>query len=1445
MKIVWFLWRGVFPLIGYFAIGVLLLLHSPINLKAQAPFTPEITEVLNENWRWRSMEVLAAKGVRCMADDHEGNMWFGLDKGIIRYDGYNWKLFDDKAFLRSPVGILYLSKEGRIFAGSDAGLLVFENGTWEKIFPKSDSVQISVTSITETPDGKILAGIQNGLLIVENERNVSIFTVLSRVNSFREINPVSKVCVLPDEILFQRNFGRIDNVYVGDNGLIWVLMSRNNDGKLLKFNIADTLNHILHKFEIKDELGGFKLPNRNELLKTQGGELWVINGFYKSGILLFRNNNWELLKLSSKFGGDELHTDIIELSDGSIWIGGLGKLYVYKSGKWSVFSAPSLPIPSSRIILHESRDGQVWIAGMQGEVFKFSVDNLKWNKYKGLNFQYKDKNSREWFIGVDGRIIVNDDNHWTAYDIRNGLIDAPVRLVATNKGRIWVAGSHKGLAATAYLQDGKWIKQIHDELSWGIDPRSVFQDKDGSLWFGASVDRQEALGQISGVLQLFNPDGVDLEWKHHTNQDGIGQHNVYGIGQSPDGMLWLGGTNLLKLEETRWQTLKENEYLNEFVDIVHSKSNLWVGSRYYGLFRFDGNEWTHFTNVDGLPSNTIISIFEENPDKVWTITDRDIACFDGQRWFSGLFTVDFRLPREGAEILVDHEGVIWINKSIREWKRRAFPFSVVPSEAMEDFWTVKYVRGDKPPKTKIVIYSEKVDRSGNTLIGWTGNDFWEETPSDMLTYSYRINQGDWSPFSHETSVLLTNLGSGKYEFEVRARDLDFNIETEPARVIFTVLPPIWKQTWFITLLIAFLIVIGFYEARLINRNRSLYKLNTNLRDANETLENRQIKIERQTQTILKQKEELEKKTDILEEQNVEIIAHRDQLKEMVEKVEELSNVKQKFFMNISHEFRIPLTLILGSIERLLTSDENPGKNTLNRAYETIHRNSKRILRLINQILEVRRIETGTLELEPFRGDIVSFTREIVFLFNDLARSQVINLQFESRIGSLEANFDHDIIEKILFNLISNAFKNTPPGGRILIRVSQQEGITNDKGFLISEQDENVKGSLVNKVVIEVIDTGKGISAQHLPYIFDRFYIVKGDSRHPKFDSSGIGLSYVKDLVGNHKGTIRVKSLPGEGSNFTFEIPCNCVSEIELNENPLEYNPLMHISKDVISEIENLTRAIAFIPEETGGSLNEAGLFNESSDKLLILVVEDDLELREFLRENLEQDFDVIDAKNGVIGYSKATDYQPDIIITDVMMPEMDGLELCRRLKDNIATNHIPIIILTARATAGYKMEGYQVGADAYIEKPFSSEYLRIRIKNLIKATDKTREKTLRDLITQPSEIEVRSEDDKMLKKIQEVLEDNVSNSEFDVESMSQFFFLSRYHFSRKIKQITGLTPKEIIDSYRLKRAGQLLHQKITVTEVAYMVGFDHPNSFSRAFRKYYKMTPTEFASQKK
>ncbi len=1407
----------------------------------QIPYSPHITEPLNDKFRWRQIEILSGKGVRCMVEDNEGHMWFGLDKGLARYNGYNLDLFDNLSFLKTPVTVLFRTGGGKLFAGSEMGLLGYDGSSWKKIFPTNDTLRAPVTCITEIGEGCLVAGIPNGLICLTANKPPKLFTTLAGSNNFRELYPNIDIYILPDEILFQRNFGRVDDIFRDDDGMIWLFLSRNNVGKLLKFRIADTLNKVLYKFEIFEEIGGHKLANRSKILKSGNGELWIINGFYKSGILHQKKGKWELVKLSDMFGGDELHTDIAQMTDGSIWVGGLGKLFVFNKGRWNVFNTPATPIPSSRIFFHESLNGNIWLAGIQSDVFRLNNNDRRWVKYHGLNFQFNAETGREYYISNEGMVVVNDKGRWYAYDKESGLIDAPVRCIASPKGRIWVAGSHHGIAATAYLEGNAWIVQTHPQLSWGIDARSVFLDNEGTLWFGASVDRQEALGQLSGVLRLLNPDENLLRWKHYTSTEGIAQQNAYGIGQSPDGSIWLGGTNLLQLEKLRWMPLKNNEFLNDYVDIVHSRENLWVGSRYYGIFRYDGNSWVQYSTHDGLPSNTIISIFEQSPSKVWVITDKNIACFDGQRWFSGMFSDELRIPREGGEIFVDAQGAVRINKSLREWKRRAFQYSITPAKVMEEFWTIKYIPDNHPPQSSILISTEKVDKSGNTLLGWGGHDFWEETPTQKLTYSHRLDDGDWSVFSTQTSLVLSNLKSGRHTFELRARDSDFNIEFTPTRISFSVAPPIWKQTWFIVLVLAFLLIISFYEWRVLKRNRTLAQLNKSLGEVNKTLESRQKEIEYQNQTITKQKWELEKKTSALEEMNLEISMQRDKLKEMVEQIEELSNLKQRLFTNISHEFRTPLTLIMGSVERLLAFVNTVEKNTLKPVTDTIQRNSRRLLNLINQILEIRKMESGSVELSVKTGDIVCFCREIVVLFSDLANNQTVELVFESNTASQVVLFDQDKIEKILFNLVSNAFKHTPAGGRITIRL--QTGVEQLKHPSLEPAPSEPLDQV--KIVFEVSDTGEGIHPDDLPRIFDRFFSVRGDKPPASSDGLGIGLSYVKDLVTSHQGYIDVQSQLNTGTVFRVEIPFTRAQAATTDStNPGNQFPAYLFSGNIKAELETLSNELINIEQEKGTFNDSFRLPKPKTDKLIALVVEDDSEIRALIGQMLEPDFEVIDARNGVIGYQKAVDYQPDIIITDIMMPVMNGIELCKKIKTNFVTSHIPVILLTARSEPELKLEGYQTGADAFIEKPFSAEYLRVRISNLLLAKEKTREKVIRELITQPSAIEAISENDKMLRKLQMILEENIANPDFDVENMSQMFFLSRFHFSRKVKQVTGLTPKEIIDSYRLKRAGQLLQQKLAIAEVAYLVGFDHPNSFSRAFRKYYNMTPSEFAGRK-
>ncbi|HPR59672.1 MAG TPA: ATP-binding protein [Prolixibacteraceae bacterium] len=1421
----------------YISAFVAVMLLS-LSVFSQSEYKPQTISSMDEPWRWKSFPELRGRGVRCITEDEFGNIWFGIDKGVTRYDGYNWTNFVEKPFNDSPITVIHASKTGKMYAGGDLGLFVYEENVWRKIFPSAEGQNIAVNLIKELADSSLIVGINNGMLDIKNQQ-FTVYCSRARLKNFQDAHAGINHVYLPNDVLFNGNMGAVDDVHEESPNEMKIFLSVSNTGKILSYNINNVSNHHLGRYNVTTQLANTQLADRQSFLLASNGDKWLVNAYYKSGIFRETRNGWQYFKLSDSFGGDEIHTGIIQSTDGTIWIGGLGKLYVYKNYQWQIFAAPNFPMPTSRIVVFESTDGSMWLLGIMGEVYRIDLSDNRWVTYKNLNFGFKDNLQQEWYLSADNLVVVNSIRGWIKYGSESGMIDAPVRLFYTSKGMIWVAGSHKGIAATAYFKNNKWVKELHPQLSWGIDYRSVFESTDGSLWFGASVDRQVEKGQMAGVIRLVNPGAETHRWEHHASSMGIGQQNVYGIGQSADGALWLGGSRLHRYDGNRWSSYAELEKLGEYVDIVYSSpgSKLWVGSRFYGLFCFDGQKWDNFTIDEGLSSNTIISVYEESDSSVWAITNQNICWFDGKNWFPDIFSSHFKITREGGNI-VTADNAVYINHSLREWKRRAFPFSIAPNEAFSDFWVVKYQRDKHPPNTQFDFFPEKVSYRGSTLLSWSGKDMWEETPSEKLVYSYRINQGPWSDFSSQTNITLTEMKDGHYTFEVKARDLDYNIDTTPATVTFRVAPPVWKQPWFIALIVAFIVVVVFYETRLIKRNNELSELNVSLNAVNEKLEKRQKLIEQQKDEILQQSAELETKNEILEQQNTKILKQRDKLEQMVNHVEELSKVRLRFFTNISHEFRTPLTLILCSIEELMAKALKNGDSKTTTTYEVIQKNTRRVFRLINQILEVRRIESGTMKFHPENGDLILFVRQLVSLFSNLAQQQQIELSFLPQNDKLYAQFDRDKIEKILFNLLSNAFKNTPPQGAISVFVK-----------LIEHKEQQYEHIDLPYIELLVSDTGKGIPAETRHQIFERFYQIDDSDKDLKYSSSGIGLSFVNDLVTIHRGKIHVESDPGKGSCFVVQIPyIQSTTNDVLGHNLPE--PDNYLSENLHADIEAIETTLLEYRALQSKTISTADQKTEiekarKEDKPILLVVEDEDDLRHFIVNTLSDKYVLFDAPNGKLGLEKALEMQPDLIISDIMMPEMDGLEMTSKLKENLITCHIPVILLTAKVAHDQKVEGYETGADAYIEKPFSNRMLRTRIANLLKTREQLKEKLKRDLILDPKKVTISSADDQMLSEVFKVLEQNIADSGFDVESMSQVFLLSRSHFSRKVKQITNLTPKQLLDTFRLKRACALLEQnKLSVSEIAYMVGFDHPNSFSRTFKKYYNVSPSEWMAGK-
>ncbi|NWJ50682.1 MAG: response regulator [Bacteroidetes bacterium] len=1407
-----------------FLFSFLLFFSSQHAIFAQQPYKPIIADPLLEPWRWKHIPELRGKGIRCITESKNGVMWFGVDKGVYCYNGKDWILYNNEnSVITGTIKVLVKTNDNRILAGSSNALYEFTNNSWRVLIKGTNLLQLNISCIKDISNGCILAGINQGILVFKGNQR-SFITSDTYIRSFKQQYPDLKFIKLPQNKIFKNQSPRVDDITEYSNGDIWALFSQTNNGFIFQFNISKILAEGFKTYKIITKVNNVNLGNKLKILKARNNKIWIISGHYNSGILSFDGRRWNSIKLSRIFGGDELHTSVMEDKSGSIWIGGLSKIFVYRHNKWSLYEAPQLPIPYSRIIFHESTKDAIWIAGIQNEVYYFDNSLKKWTTYKNLNFECETSQGNRWFLSADNRVIVNNKNRWLSYSEKDSLIDTPIKIISTHNGQIWVAGSHKGVAATAYLDGKIWHKQLHPYLSWGIDYRAVFEATDGSIWFGASVDAQRDKGQLSGVLRLTISKGNRLKWTHYTSAQGINQSNAYGIGQSKDGTIWIGGTQLLSFTGKRWGAFNKPEELNQFVNCIYSSKghNLWVGSRSYGLFSYNGNKWSQFDAETGLSSNSIISIYAVSDSSVWVSTDNGICRFDGKTWVNGVFHPRLTMTREGGSISVSKDGAIWVNKSMREWKRRAFTFNTIPKTAWENFYTVRYCPDRLAPTSKIKLFTSKVDQSGNTVINWEGSDYWEDTPSDKLYYSFRLNGGSWSDFKNETYHTFTNLGSGKYIFEVRARDLDFNIEKKTAKIEFSVLPPVWKQTWFILLVLSFIIILSYAGYQIIKRNKELYKLNYSLNIANHELTQQKEEIIGQQQLIIDHQKQLEYSNNLLEEQNEEISAQRDKLEEMVHTIDNLSQARLSFFTNVSHEFRTPLTLILGPVEKLLTS-KIKDKHEKRYLYNLIDRNAQRLLRLINQLLEFRKIEIGAVELNVRSGDIVTFLKDITNLFNNQASQRQIELTFHSSNKKIITAFDFDKIEKVIYNLLSNAFKFTPDKGKISIEVFQHDDIN---------QKENVRNRYIQ---IIVKDSGVGISEEHLQHVFEKFYQV---GEFQRFSSgSGLGLAYIKELIEIHGGNITLSSKSGEGTTFNVNIPLVIVEDVDNKVNSID------------KEKTNFTIQAA----NTNGSsiisdkekLILAPVIKENSKKKseTILIVEDDLDLMNYLANSLSE-YNIVLASNGLIGVNIALEIQPDLIISDVMMPEMDGLELCKQIKSNIITSHIPIILLTARSLVEQKVEGFEIGADDYVEKPFNDSLLLARIKNLIESRKKLRKRYLKDYKLEPEELEVASTDEKLINDVMDLIHKNLSESTFNIDEMCKQFYLSRSHFSRKIKQLTGLPPIELLTTFRLKQAAKIIAKdKISISEVAYMVGFEHPNSLSRAFKKEYGMSPSEYAEK--
>jgi signal transduction histidine kinase/AraC-like DNA-binding protein len=949
---------------------------------------------------------------------------------------------------------------------------------------------------------------------------------------------------------------------------------------------------------------------------------------------------------------------------------------------------------------------------------------------------------------------------------------------------------------------------------------------------------------------------------------------------------------ILKYKNGKWNILWKKNITSYVLSLVEDvNGDVWLGTKYYGVFRinlcdyfvraknsdgllsdtlsFKDLKVEHYNTLSGLPNlNTCVAHMFKNKliiscDGLFSFDEetkkfvRTTIFGDGiQKWNKTLLDLkedkfgnvwgfesevmdkqpygSYKLARLPYQMLTiknstqvflhDDNGITWIggeqglfrydSKSLPPTKHTDF-VTLIRSVSLDFDSTVFYGanfvhKGDtilsSVIQPKELIPSLNVKNKSITFT-FACPYFQDDIP---LEYSYYLEgyEKNWSEWTSSTTKEYNNLRENDYTFHVRTRNYLGNISRE-ATYEFIIKPP-WYRTVVAYILYVILIGIAFYASIKIYSIR--------LRRYNIILERT---VKERTNILEKQKEEINQQTEILKSQNEKLIHQKNRISEMSKEIVEANKSKLQFFTNISHELRTPLTLIIGPVEELMGSGNNFSKNERDNLYSIIYRNASRLLALVNQILDFRKIEIQSRKLSATEGDIISFVQDIGGYFKDLATKKNIEYGFASEFKRLDTWFDPDSVEKIVFNLISNAFKYTRENGKISISVSLSE-------------EKHLQDYLGKVIIIAIEDNGIGIEKESISKIFDRYY-QGNQSLNLSQAGTGIGLSMCAKLAELHHGKIILESEVNQGSTFSLILPYGkeylLPEEIRIKKEEQQKNSLPGSDN---REYIQFNSRVTEVQHE----------FERSPGKFLVMIVEDSEDIRLFIKQSLSEKFDFLEAEDGEVGLRLAKEHFPDLIISDVMMPKMDGYEFCTKIRETVETSHIPIIMLTSKSGVNDQKIGLEKGADDYITKPFNIGLLETRILNLIRSRGDLRKRYSKEIVVKPTDLVITSTDEKFLEKAIKTVEDNMSEPNYGIEEFSRDMAMSQSTLYRKLKALTDESTNNFMKSLRLNRAASLLSQnEISVSEIANMVGFDDPAYFSKSFKMKFGTSPSEYSKK--
>ncbi|WP_273277586.1 two-component regulator propeller domain-containing protein [Maribacter polysiphoniae] len=1322
---------------------------------------------------------VAYSQVTSIIEDDQGSIWFSTNNGLFSYNSIDIKRYshlqnDPTTIPTNRINTLYKDKYGKMWIATENGLSAYD--------PKKDNfTRYAVKDQFDNPIGNdIISFFQDhketywfsdkkgfGTITPETGR-ASYKTVNDKTNSVRFLT-------------------------IDEKGAVWVFY---DDGEIYYLIEGSNTFQFFSK--------GLENPIRSVLIDQ--GDVWI--GYESRGLLCLditgktKHHFYSLNDDDLELPSNQVRS-LIKDENNQIWAATYNGIAIIEDLKVKSIINQQMysELPNHSIwSLYKDSHQNIWIGTWMGGLAFHSSYNNSFIHYNQSTSEKSLSNNNiiSCFTQVPNKpeiLIGTDDGGVNTFNPETNLF--------TTKPIYYKGKEIKNIKSLTYDKFGTlWVGTYRNGILFQEKNKTTFKQLDPPFTTGFQV--LDILPTDEGIWVSDYPMGVyfyDFESEQFTRHQHnpldiktISNNNVRHIIQDKTGIIWFAtenGLNYLKKGTSHFihSFYQKNNPKSIAANYIYSlledhQGFIWIGTNGQGLDKYNPKTDTaeHFTVKEGLPGNEIFSILQDHDQNLWLTTENGLCKFNPKTneirsFISNKGIQDNHFHPIAALALSNNELYFGGSNGLIRFLPHMIKTNPIPPVTTI---TRFFINNDEvlPDSANTVlkdIISNSIELKYNQnsiSFQFISNNY--INPKNNK-FKYRLQGFDdhWSNSDFNGKANFTNVPPGNYVFEVKASNNDGLWNESPTQVFIEISPPIWS-TWYAYLFYALAILasIYFFKKQVIHRQ--------NLKS-----EIQMAKIQRESE-------------------------------------EQLHQVKLQFFTNISHEFRTPLTLIQGPVNRLLKGGFENGSAA--KQLVLIKNNTDRLLRLINQFLDFRRSDHGKLKLSPIHTDIISFSKNVFSCFEEHANHRSFDFNFSSDVPCLKMDFDTDKLDKVLVNMLSNAFKYSSDNSSISLKI-----LNNEKPIIDPKWHSYSIGETVEEdfVTISISDSGAGISADKLPQIFERFFRI--ESNFNSGTGTGIGLSLSTNYITMHNGQLTVHSLEGRGSVF-----CICLPKHQLgsfNDKPIETtnSSSFGFTSESSAQLEGKIRNID----------------TTANQESLILIAEDNPELLDFLGESLQNHFRIAKAKNGKEAYDQAHSLFPDLIVSDIMMPEIDGIELCSKIKTDIRTSHIPVLLLTALDTVQDRITGINSGADAYLAKPFNDDLLIVQINSLLNSRKALRESfaSIQDEKWEDN-IEIHNLDKKLLLKAIKTIEKNMTNPDFTVEDLAKNLFLSRTHLHRKLKSLTDQSATEFIRSIRLKQAIKLMKKgDVNVGEIGYAVGFNSHNYFSKAFKKQYGQSPSEFMKE--